>query len=101
MFWAFYSWPWFTVCTLTFKKGHTLLGIVGIFLPFLWLIGAIPPGQAPGSRFAAGVDRAAERSPGYAVAALQPGIGAQALAIHGPSPATVAAHQVVGRGRAP
>jgi hypothetical protein len=37
---------------LTFKKGHTLLGILGIFLPFLWLIGAILPAK-PGSRFAA------------------------------------------------
>ena len=34
----------FTVCTLTFRKGHLALGIVGIFLPFLWLIGAtLPP----------------------------------------------------------
>jgi hypothetical protein len=40
----------FTVCSLTFQKGHTLLGIVGIFLPFLWLIGAILPAK-PGSRF--------------------------------------------------
>lgn len=34
----------FTVCSLTFRKGHTVLGIIGIFLPFLWLIGAtLPP----------------------------------------------------------
>jgi hypothetical protein len=33
----------FTVCSLTFHKGHTLLGIVGIFVPFLWLIGAVLP----------------------------------------------------------
>ena len=52
MFWAFYIVALFTVCTLTFKKGHTLLGIVGIFLPFLWLIGAILPAK-PGSAFAA------------------------------------------------
>jgi hypothetical protein len=33
----------FTVCALTFRKGYTLLGIIGIFLPILWLIGAILP----------------------------------------------------------
>jgi hypothetical protein len=34
----------FTVCGITFRKGHTVLGIFGIFLPFLWLIGAtLPP----------------------------------------------------------
>jgi len=41
----------FTVCSMTFAKGHTWLGIIGIFLPFLWLIGAILPAK-PGSRFA-------------------------------------------------
>ena len=40
----------FTVCSLTFRKGHTLLGIIGIFLPFLWLIGAVLPAKA-GSRY--------------------------------------------------
>jgi hypothetical protein len=36
----------FTVCRLTFQKGYTVLGIVGIFLPLLWLIGAmLPPKQ--------------------------------------------------------
>jgi hypothetical protein len=40
----------FTVCALTFQKGRTLLGIIGIFVPFLWLIGAILPAK-PGSRF--------------------------------------------------
>jgi hypothetical protein len=39
----------FTVCLLTFKKGHTLLGILGIFLPLLWLIGACLPAKE-GSR---------------------------------------------------
>ena len=52
MFWAVYIIALFTVCKLTFQKGHTLLGIVGIFLPFLWLIGAILPAK-PGSRYAA------------------------------------------------
>ena len=33
----------FTVCMITFRKGYFVLGIVGIFLPFLWLIGAILP----------------------------------------------------------
>ncbi|MGD9890027.1 MAG: hypothetical protein AB7R89_21780 [Dehalococcoidia bacterium] len=40
----------FTVCMLTFKKGHTLLGIIGIFFPILWLVGAILPAKR-GSRF--------------------------------------------------
>jgi hypothetical protein len=33
----------FTVCALTFRKGYTALGILGIFLPFLWLVGAVLP----------------------------------------------------------
>jgi hypothetical protein len=41
----------FTVCSLTFSKGYTWLGIIGIFLPFLWLIGAILPAKE-GSRYA-------------------------------------------------
>jgi hypothetical protein len=49
-FFAFYVVCLFTVCRLTFEKGHTILGIVGIFMPFLWLIGAILPAK-PGSRF--------------------------------------------------
>ena len=40
----------FTVCALTFRKGHTALGIFGIVLPFLWLIGAVLPPK-PGSSF--------------------------------------------------
>jgi len=39
----------FTVAVLTFRKGHTVLGILGIFIPFLWLIGAILPAKR-GSR---------------------------------------------------
>jgi hypothetical protein len=39
----------FTVCLLTFRKGHTLLGILGIFLPILWLVGALLPAKR-GSR---------------------------------------------------
>lgn len=52
MFWTVYIVAIFTVCMLTFQKGHTLLGIFGIFLPFLWLIGAILPAKS-GSRYAA------------------------------------------------
>jgi hypothetical protein len=40
----------FTVCLYTFKKGYVILGIVGIFFPFLWLIGAILPAKQ-GSQF--------------------------------------------------
>jgi hypothetical protein len=36
----------FTVCTLTFRKGYVGLGILGIFLPFLWLVGAVLPPKA-------------------------------------------------------
>jgi hypothetical protein len=35
----------FTVCAITFRKGHVALGIFGIFLPFLWLIGATLPSK--------------------------------------------------------
>lgn len=35
----------FTVCLLTFRKGYVVLGIIGIFFPFLWLIGAILPAK--------------------------------------------------------
>jgi len=40
----------FTVCVYTFRKGYTVLGIIGIFFPGLWLIGAILPAKK-GSRF--------------------------------------------------
>jgi hypothetical protein len=39
-----------TVCTLTFQKGYIVLGIVGIFIPLLWLIGAVLPAK-PGSSY--------------------------------------------------
>jgi len=48
----------FTVCRLTFMKGYTFLGIVGIFFPLLWLIGAILPAK-PGSRFHVATEMAA------------------------------------------
>ena len=47
---SFYITCIFTVCMLTFQKGHVVLGIVGIFFPFLWLIGAILPAKE-GSRY--------------------------------------------------
>lgn len=50
----------FTVCSLTFQKGYTVLGVVGIFLPFLWLIGAILPAK-PGSRLDVAMQTAARR----------------------------------------
>jgi hypothetical protein len=39
-----------TVCTLTFQKGYIALGIFGIFIPLLWLIGAVLPAK-PGSPY--------------------------------------------------
>lgn len=35
----------FTVGYLTFHKGHLVLGVLGIFLPFLWFIGALLPNR--------------------------------------------------------
>ena len=33
----------FTVAGVTFRKGHWILGILGIFFPVFWLIGVILP----------------------------------------------------------
>ena len=33
----------FTVAGVTFRNGHWILGILGIFFPVFWLIGAILP----------------------------------------------------------
>ena len=33
----------FTVAILTFRKGHWVLGLIGIVFPILWLIGAVLP----------------------------------------------------------
>ena len=33
----------FTVATITFRNGHWILGILGIFFPVFWLIGVILP----------------------------------------------------------
>jgi hypothetical protein len=35
----------FTLCVLCFRKGHWVLGLFGIFLPFLWVIGAVLPSR--------------------------------------------------------
>jgi hypothetical protein len=56
----FYITCLFTVCGLTFQKGYTFLGIAGIFLPFLWLIGAVLPAK-PGSRFEVAQQMAAQQ----------------------------------------
>ena len=31
----------FTVAAVTFRNGHWILGILGIFFPLFWLIGAV------------------------------------------------------------
>ena len=33
----------FTVATITFRNGHWILGILGIFFPVFWLIGVVIP----------------------------------------------------------
>jgi hypothetical protein len=38
----------FTVGLMTFRKGHYVLGILGIFLPFLWIVGALLPDRGGG-----------------------------------------------------
>ena len=38
----------FTVAIVTFRKGHWVLGLIGFFIPILWLIGAILPSRRPG-----------------------------------------------------
>jgi hypothetical protein len=35
----------FTVALMTFRKGHWILGLIGIIFPVLWLIGAILPAR--------------------------------------------------------
>jgi hypothetical protein len=47
----------FTVCALTFRKGYVILGILGIFFPFLWLIGAILPTKRGSSSYTAAMER--------------------------------------------
>jgi hypothetical protein len=50
LFFVLYLVMLFTICLLTFNKGHIALGIIGIFIPFLWLIGAVIPAK-PGSKY--------------------------------------------------
>jgi len=38
----------FTVGLMTFRKGHLVLGILGIFIPLLWVIGALLPNRGGG-----------------------------------------------------
>ena len=35
----------FTLALMSFRKGHWVLGLLGFFIPFLWLIGAILPSK--------------------------------------------------------
>jgi hypothetical protein len=35
----------FTVALITFRKGHWVLGLIGIFFPILWIVGAILPAK--------------------------------------------------------
>ncbi|MDY6795864.1 MAG: hypothetical protein SWK76_11415 [Actinomycetota bacterium] len=46
LFFVLYIVMLLTICVLTFKKGHIVLGIVDIFLPILWLIGAVIPAKS-------------------------------------------------------
>jgi hypothetical protein len=57
---SFYITCLFTVCAMTFQKGRTVLGIVGIFAPWLWLIGAFLPAKK-GSRYELAQQMATQR----------------------------------------
>jgi len=35
----------FTICVVTFRKGHWVLGVIGIFIPLFWVIGAVLPAR--------------------------------------------------------
>ena len=35
----------FTLGVITFRKGHWVLGLVGIIFPVLWIIGALLPSR--------------------------------------------------------
>jgi hypothetical protein len=34
-----------TLCVLSFRKGHWILGLIGFVFPLFWLIGAILPSR--------------------------------------------------------
>ncbi len=38
-----------TLGVMTLRKGHWVMFIIGIFLPFFWLIGAIIPSRRRGA----------------------------------------------------
>jgi len=50
---TFYICCLFTVCLMTFRKGYVGLGVIGIFLPWVWLVGAMLPAKS-GSTYARG-----------------------------------------------
>jgi cadmium resistance protein CadD (predicted permease) len=35
----------FTLAVLTFRKGHWILGLIGIIFPLLWVVGALLPDE--------------------------------------------------------
>lgn len=35
----------FTLAVVTFRKGHWIIGIIGIFIPLLWIVGAVLPAR--------------------------------------------------------
>jgi hypothetical protein len=35
----------FTLCIMSFRKGHWVLGLIGFIFPILWLFGAILPAR--------------------------------------------------------
>jgi uncharacterized membrane protein len=34
-----------TLCLLSFRKGHWVIGLIGFIFPILWLVGAILPAR--------------------------------------------------------
>jgi hypothetical protein len=44
-FMALYLLLLFTLAVITFRKGHWVIGIIGIFIPLLWIVGAILPAR--------------------------------------------------------
>ena len=35
----------FTLAVMSFRKGHWILGLIGFFIPVLWVIGAVLPAR--------------------------------------------------------
>ena len=60
LFFSLYIMCIFTVCMITFQKGRVVLGILGIFFPWLWLLGAFLPAKK-GSRYDIGQQIAYQR----------------------------------------